>query len=270
MSMENREKIAEMERAEAERLGMDVASYHKMQEAMRRKKAEEEAKKITFKKVLNVFFLGGFLFLVCAFAAMIMCFANGATRIPREKAKKEKLAAALRDILPAFDNDIIATEKSITPGKGKYSALIYTAEKNGKKVAYAVGVSTAEGYGGKMEALVSFSPEGRIFSFIITEHSETPGLGSEVAERKEKKTFRTFFAKKEKKAFPYNLPPGAVLDQFRDRRIEHAPWRLRSMGGNIDGRSGATITSHAVTILASRAALALKEMLKKEKNNELQ
>ena len=264
MSMENREKIAEMERAEAERLGMDVASYHKMQEAMRRKKAEEEAKKITFKKVLNVFFLGGFLFLVCAFAAMIMCFANGATRLPREKAKKDALAVALKDILPPFDNDIIATEKKVSPGKGRYSALIYTAEKAGKKIAYAVKVSTMEAYGGKMEALVSFSMEKRILSFVITEHSETPGLGSEVAERKEKKTFRTLFAEKEKKAFPYNLPPGAVLDQFRGRSTEQAPWRLRSMGGNVDGRSGATITSNAVTVLSSRAALALNEMLKKE------
>lgn len=245
-------------------MGMDEASFRKMQEAMRRKQAEEEAKKITLKKILNVFYLGFFLFLVCMISAMIMGYADRATFAPREKAKKEKLAGALKDILPSFDNDVISTKKMVSLPDEKSPAVIYTAKKNGKTVAYAVECSTEKAYGGKMVSLISFSPDQKIYSFVISEHSETPGLGAEVAERKEKKTFGNLFAKKEKKAFPENLPPGAVLDQFRNRSAKFAPWRLRSQGGDIDGRSGATITSAAVTLLASQSALALKEMLKKE------
>lgn len=250
--------------SEAEKLGLDEASFNRMQEEMRRRKAEEEARKITPKKILNIFYLGIFLFFVCTFATVVMGYIEQLTKEPRIRAKKERLNGMLKEILPVFDNDIISTEKSVSLKKGAGEAKIYTAKKAGKIAAYAVSVYTLKAYGGKMEALVSFSPEGKIYSFVVSGHSETPGLGSVVAERKEKKTFSTLFAEKKTRPFPYNLPPGAVLDQFRGRSVKEAPWRLRNMGGDIDGRSGATITSAAVTLLASRAAEALKEMWKQE------
>ena len=135
-------------------------------------------------------------------------------------------------------------------------------------MGYAIQISAPEGYGGKMEGIISFSPEGRVYSFVITEHSETPGLGSEVTDRKDVRTFATLFTEKKRKPFPENLPPGKVLDQFRSRSVNTAPWRLRTEGGDIDGRSGATISSKAVTLLASSAAEILREKLQKERNKK--
>ena len=243
---------------------MDEASLRRMQEALKEREAEKEAERITPKKIGNIFFLGFFLFFVCLFASFVMGYVDQVTKVPRARAKKERLSGMLKDVLPPFDNDILSTQKTVHPKEVSSPSVVYTAQRKGKTVAYAVKVSTEKGYGGKMEALVSFSPEGKILSFVISEHSETPGLGAEVAERKEVRTIGSLFSPKKKKPFPDNLPPGVVLDQFRGRSVNEAPWQLRSRGGNIDGRSGATITSSAVTRLASEAALFLKERLKKE------
>ena len=242
---------------------VDEAAMERQKQEYLKRKQEEQEKKITPAKIGNIFFLGIFLFLVCAAAAFVMGYVDRITFLPREKAKKAKLVAALNEVLPPYNNAILETaeKKSFPDGE---DSVIYTAEKEGKIVGYAVEISAQKGYGGKMEALISFSPEGRVYSFVITGHSETPGLGSEVTDRKEVRTFATLFVQKKKGAFPENLPPGKVLDQFRSRSVKTAPWRLRSAGGDIDGRSGATISSAAVTFLASRAAVILREKLQKE------
>ena len=242
---------------------MDVSAAERQKQEYLKRKQEELERKVTPAKIRNIFYLGIFLFLVCAVAATVMCFASGVTRIPRKKAKQKKLVSALNEVLPPYNNAILNTAES-KESSGNIKSTLYTAKKDGKVAGYAVQISAPEGYGGKMEALISFSPEGRVYSFVITEHSETPGLGSEVTDRKDIRTFATLFAEKKKKPFPENLPPGKVLDQFRSRSVNTAPWRLRTEGGDIDGRSGATISSKAVTLLASRAAEILKEKLQKE------
>ena len=246
---------------------MDVSAAERKRQEYLKRKQEEQERKVTPAKIRNVLYLGIFLFLVCAFAATVMCFADGVTRIPREKAKQEKLISALNEVLPPYNNAILKTaESKIDPGNRK--SVLFTAEKDGKIVGYAVQISAPEGYGGKMEGIISFSPEGRVYSFVITEHAETPGLGSEVTDRKDVRTFAKLFAEKKRKPFPENLPPGKVLDQFRSRSVNTAPWRLRTEGGDIDGRSGATISSKAVTLLASYAAEILREKLQKEGNKK--
>ena len=246
---------------------MDVSAAERQRQEYLKRKQEEQERKVTPAKIRNVFFLGIFLFFVCAFAATVMCFADGATRIPRKKAKQEKLVSALNEVLPPYNNAILKTAES-KEGAGNIKSTLYTAEKDGKKVGYAIQISAPEGYGGKMEGIISFSPEGRVYSFVITEHSETPGLGSEVTDRKDVRTFATLFTEKKRKPFPENLPPGKVLDQFRSRSVNTAPWRLRTEGGDIDGRSGATISSKAVTLLASSATEILREKLQKERNKK--
>ena len=113
-----------------------------------------------------------------------------------------------------------------------------------------------KGYAGKIEGIISFSPAGEVYTLVITSHQETPGLGAAIAERKETRTLKSLFTGnvKKKSPFPSHLPANPVLDQFRGKKYSGKSWKLKNEGGEIDSVSGATVTSHAVTDLASRAA----------------
>ena len=70
---------------------MDVSAAERQRQEYLKRKQEEQERKVTPAKIRNVFFLGIFLFFVCAFAATVMCFADGATRIPRKRRNRKNL-----------------------------------------------------------------------------------------------------------------------------------------------------------------------------------
>lgn len=207
------------------------------------------------KQYLKLVYLGVFLALVSSISTGIMGYVASATRKARENAVEAKMTEGLRLVLPPFDNDLLATAKSCEENGGT-KAQLYVARKSGKIVGVAVKTSTMQGYGGKIEGIVSFSPEGKVCSFIITSHQETPGLGAPLTERKDAKTLKGLITgkKKERKPFPLHLPANKLLDQFSGKKAQKRLWKLKSEGGEIDGISGATITSLAITDLASRAS----------------
>ncbi len=94
----------------------------------------------------------------------------------------------------------------------------YRCIENGKLVGYAAIVEGA-GYGGKMKVAVGIYVDNTIRGVRVVSHSETPGLGSRVAEDE-------------------------FLKQFEGKTLERV-W-LKSDGGDIDAITGATISSRAV------------------------
>lgn len=204
------------------------------------------------RKTTNMFYLGIFLGVVSAAAAGIMGAAAVLTREPIEKAKGKKLADGLRVVLPAFDNDPMKDSRSVG------DVLFYQAKKGGKTVGYAARTSVGSGYGGKIEALISFQADGTIRTFIITAHSETPGLGSNAADRVREKTL-VGLLRGEKAAA--GLPPNRILDQYAGHSAAKKdawkqPWKLKKDGGDAEYVTGATISSRAVNELAWKAAAA--------------
>jgi len=96
---------------------------------------------------------------------------------------------------------------------------IYTVYSNGDKVGYAF-LAVGKGYGGDIKILIGLEDEMTIKGItIILPISETPGLGSRIAES----SFASKFA---------NLNIGDVA--------------LKQDGGQIDAITGATISSGAV------------------------
>ena len=91
---------------------MDVSAAERQRQEYLKRKQEEQERKVTPAKIRNIFYLGIFLFLVCAVAATVMCFANGVTRIPRRQAKQQKLVSALNEVLPPYNNAILKTAES--------------------------------------------------------------------------------------------------------------------------------------------------------------
>ena len=98
----------------------------------------------------------------------------------------------------------------------------FTAEKNGKIIAYVVPAES-KGYGGAIKMLVSVSPQGKIIDFDILESKETPGLGDNAS----KEPFKGQF--KGKKT--------GDLEVVKDK----------TKVNNIQAMTGATISSKAVT-----------------------
>lgn len=98
----------------------------------------------------------------------------------------------------------------------------YTAEKNGKIIAYIVP-SESKGYGGTIKIMVAVSTDGKVIDYNILSMNETPGLGDNAA--------KDFFRER------LQGKTSADLIVTKDP----------SNKKNVQAMTGATITSRAVT-----------------------
>ncbi|HMM22811.1 MAG TPA: RnfABCDGE type electron transport complex subunit G [Selenomonadales bacterium] len=115
--------------------------------------------------------------------------------------------------------ELVADAQSFKAIEGKTDW--YTAEKDGKIVAYVVPAES-KGYGGAIKMLTAVTPEGKIIDYKILAHNETPGLGDKASEPK--------FSK-----------------QFAGKKAEDLEVVKVPTDKNIQALTGATITSRAVT-----------------------
>lgn len=143
------------------------------------------------------------------------------TKKPIAKALADKELTALKQIVGDFDNDPFAEQTIIYSKDKKDKFVLFPIRKDGIVNSFAIKTYSNNGFGGKIEMLVSFYIDGSIKNFKITSHQETPGLGSKADEDK----FKTQF------------------DGFNPLRHK---LKVRQDGGDIDGVTAATITSRAV------------------------
>ena len=189
----------------------------------------------------NTFVLGVFLCLVALVAAAALALVSGITKKPIERAKEKNRNAMLKCLnLPKFDR----TGSSVEVGERRFS----TVSEAGRVVGF-VGEGKSKGYGGDIEAMVGFSPDGRITGVQILKHKETPGLGANVCDRTFKRTILNLFAKAP------DVPGNDYLDQFAGRPASGAGnWRTKKDGGEFIYHTGATVTSRAVVDLVNGIA----------------
>jgi electron transport complex protein RnfG len=193
----------------------------------------------------NFLVLGLFLGMVGLLSALVLGLISNLTAPEIAKAELRTKSAALKQLkLPEFDNDP-------TQERCEFDGVDFMAvRKGGKLVGIAAEAETKEGYAGKIRELVGFLPDGTITSVLVTEENETPGLGKNVCERKFQKTIVNFM-----KAAPQGPPPNPILDQFSGRKAgDGTTWQLKKDGGDFDGKTGATVTSRAVTGMTGKAA----------------
>jgi len=192
----------------------------------------------------NFWVLGAFLGAVGLLSALVLALVSALTAPAIARADQRAKSAALRQLIPDFDNDPARETLRID------GVTFMAARRGGKLVGVAAEAETNSGYAGTIRELVGFAPDGRILAVLVTDEKETPGLGKNVCERKFKKTIFNFF-----RPAPRGLPPNPVLDQFTGRRAgDRVDWRVRKDGGDFEYRTGATVTSRAVTELTGRAA----------------
>jgi electron transport complex protein RnfG len=152
---------------------------------------------------------------VCVVAALGLARVYELTKAPIAEAKRQEVLRAIRAVLPPFSNE---PDRDRIQEDGR---TYYPGRAEGRLTGVAIPVSSAEGYGGTIEALVGVDPDGVVTGVAILAHAETPGLGAKAAN------------------------PG-YLAQFKGKSLSGARWAVKKDGGDFDQITGATITPRAL------------------------
>jgi Na+-translocating ferredoxin:NAD+ oxidoreductase subunit G len=182
------------------------------------------------------------LFIVAAVASFTLASVYNLTKEPILRAREEARQAAIRMVVPDFEE--LALMRFMPP-TGSDSLEFNLAYKDGELVGIAVATYTGMGYSGRIRAMVGFSPDGSIIDVVHLEHAETPGLGDKIDKSK-----------------------SDWSDQFRGFNPAERTLRVRPDGGDVDAITAATITARAYCDAINRAYLTLTENKEKIINKE--
>ncbi len=168
------------------------------------------------------------LSLISAVAAGALAFANRVTRDRIAYQAKRKAARAVKKIFPTC---IRPQERVVRTGKGEEITVYSCPEKRSCFVFSSdSGSGISRPYSGRIKVMVGVDRNGSIQGLEIIRQSETPGLGSRIAEKSWLRQFKGL-----------SLTKGKLVVKKVDR------------SGSIDAISGATISSKAVTSLVAAA-----------------
>lgn len=145
------------------------------------------------------------------------------TKEPIELAQIKKQADAIKEVLPET-TDLIEQEVEIKLEGRDIPFYIYPARENGELIGAAIKTYSNEGYAGMIEVMVGINNRGEIFNYTILAASETPGLGSKIAQ--------WFKADNETQTIIGKSPENTNFTVSKD-------------GGDIDAITASTISSRA-------------------------
>lgn len=167
------------------------------------------------------------LFIVSSVAALVLGGVYTVTKEPIALAKKRKLEAAIKTVLPEFDT---LRSAKIALGDGDDSLVFYFGSKDKKIIGTAVKTYTMKGFSGKIELMVGFLQDGTISNTAVVSHKETPGLGDKMDIKKSD--------------FPV---------QFKGKNPANYLLKVTKDGGDVDAITAATISSRAFCDAVDRA-----------------
>ncbi len=172
---------------------------------------------------------------VCLVGSAALVWVNSMTSQAREEAKTAELTRSLQMVLPPETADTAVLKEKSTDAV----TLFQATDPAGKVVAYAAE-GQANGFGGPLKVLVGFERDGRIRAVMVTQHNETPGLGSKAADRRAQLSLWDFLSGKK---VDTSFPPNPFLDAFAG---QSAAAFCQDGKGTVDAVSGATISSKAI------------------------
>lgn len=166
------------------------------------------------------------LAIITALAAAALAGANIATADKIKAEAEAKAARAVLKIFPDCNNPTKSEEKSPT---GE-TVVVYRCPLDRVCFSFSTSSDTtiSRPYSGRIRAMIGIE-KGKVAGVQIVNQSETPGLGAKIVEKK-------------------------FLDQFRGKDA-NTVWKVKKDDptGAIDGLSGATISSRAVTTMVHAA-----------------
>jgi len=158
------------------------------------------------------------LFLITFGAGLSLAFVQHITKEPIAQAHLQKQIDAISAVVPQFNNNPLTDSQTIAVGDD--SLTVYTAKQDDAIVGYAVLSSTNSGFGGLVQVMVGFNPDGTIYNTSVVSHQETPGLGDQMTTEKFRSQFKGFDCKSQKAT-------------------------VKKDGGDVDAITAATISSRA-------------------------
>lgn len=163
---------------------------------------------------------------------------NMITMEPIAQAKQAATVAALKQVLPEFEGEPEIKADSID----KLPVVIYTASKAGDVVGYAVQTMTKEGFGGVVRLMVGFTPAGEVINVNVLEQSETPGLGTKMADEGNP------------------LIKSIQGQRLADKKLKDGKLAVVKDGGDVNALTAATISSRAYVDAINRAWVAYRSV----------
>ena len=195
---------------------------------------------------------------ICAVAGAALAFVSQKTSAPREKARIAQRNAQMKLLLPAETNQV--SELPAESGVAFYEAR----NAAGEVIAYCAEGSDPNGFSGEVKVLVGFNLDGTIRGVLVSENSETPGVGSRACNRETTQSFWSIFASQNEEANQTDqLPPNAYLDSFNGQQLggefQFAQASQGSSGnGVVTPISGATVSSTAIRNAVNRVSAAAR------------
>ena len=152
---------------------------------------------------------------ICLVCSALLGTVYAVTKAPIEASEIQKVNAAIAAVTPSFDNVPSEAVQEVEGGQ------IYTATQGGQPVGYAIKVSVG-GFGGPLQLMVGFTPDGSVYNTSVISHSETPGLGAKLVDEE-----------------------SAPRAQVKGKNPAVNNIAVRKDGGEIDAITASTITSRA-------------------------
>ena len=185
--------------------------------------------------------------LVCAIGSFALSRVYTTTKKPIEEAAANELMSSLKLVLPPETATTDPIENTIF-----FKAL----DESGNQLAYAAKATGKGGFGGDVTVLVGLDMNGKILAVMVTDNSETPGIGSKATDRKVQ---RSLWDVLKGKTTEVSFPPNEYLDSYAGRDVT---------GGFAFGRdglhavSGATYSSTAILNGINTVSQAFRELKK--------
>lgn len=159
------------------------------------------------------------------------------TAEPIAQAEQAAKVEALKGVLPAFDRTDAQTlsidEMPIT---------VYTATDGDALAGYAVETMSKQGFGGAISLMVGFSPAGEVINVNVLKQTETPGLGTKMADEG-------------------NPLLGSIQGRkLEEKKLVDGKLAVTKDGGDVDALTAATISSRAYVDAINRAWMAYKSV----------
>jgi len=168
-------------------------------------------------------------------SALALSITNMGTLKARQMVEIKRTIAALKKVLPEFDNDPNGEKYSLA---GFAEMEFFPAKKNGLPVGTAIKTYSDQGFSERIWLMVGFDAANKVHRISVLKQRETPGLGTKMKEPKFKKQFTG------KDPTSYKL-------------------KVKKDGGDVDAITAATISSRAFCDAVSKAYRALVKGLVK-------
>ncbi len=187
------------------------------------------------------------LFLVTFLSASILGFVHSVTKEAIDTAKMKEQNDAIKKILPQFAE--LGKSWKVAPKEGGDSLEFFPAYNGAKElVGVAVKTYSKKGFGGLIQLMVGFKPDGVISGYQVLDHKETPGLGSKMVSW-------------------FNNPDKPKQDVI-GKNPGTTNFTVSKDGGDIDAITASTITSRAFLEAIRRAFETYRDSVPQTQNQD--